>query len=198
MRAPTLYSTPFGEFELRRYPTRRGEPLQAWCAADTLLLEETHRQGVQGRDILVANDSHGALCVALQPRALWTDSALAAAALQQNAARNGCADTPLAWSTAQPPASIELVVMRVPRQLPYLEYQLAILAQVLPTGARLLAAGMDKHLSPRTAQLIEQYFGPTERHRGQHKARLFSAQRDDRSSACLLYTSDAADDASSV
>mgnify|MGYP001604325689 FL=1 len=34
---------------------------------------------------------------------------------------------------------------------------------------------MDKHLSPHTAQIIERYFGTVERHRGQQKARLFSA-----------------------
>ena len=39
----------------------------------------------------------------------------------------------------------------------------------------MLAAGMDKHLSPRTAEMIETYIGPTTRHRGRSRARLFSA-----------------------
>ena len=68
--------TPFGDFRLTRYPARRDEPLQAWCAADLLLLEEIHRLGTPGPDILVVNDEQGALCVALEPGELWTDSAL--------------------------------------------------------------------------------------------------------------------------
>ena len=35
---------------------------------------------------------------------------------------------------------------------------------------------MDKHLSPHTASTIEAYFGPTQRHPGRQKARLFTAQ----------------------
>ena len=47
--ADTRYVTPYGEFEMRRYPLRRSEPLQAWCAADTLLLEDIHRRGYRRR-----------------------------------------------------------------------------------------------------------------------------------------------------
>jgi hypothetical protein len=50
--ADTLYQTPFGDFLLRRYPARRDDPLQAWCGADTLLLEEIHRLGWPGGDVL--------------------------------------------------------------------------------------------------------------------------------------------------
>jgi 16S rRNA G1207 methylase RsmC len=72
---------------------------------------------------------------------------------------------------------VDAVVLRIPKQIPYLEYQLARLAGWLPAGTLLLAGGMDKHLSPHTAALIERYFGPTTRHRGQRKARVFSARR---------------------
>jgi 16S rRNA G1207 methylase RsmC len=67
--------------------------------------------------------------------------------------------------------------------LPYFEYQLARLARLMPAGATLLAAGMDKHLSARTAQILERHIGPTERQRGRRKARLFCATRDDRPAA---------------
>ncbi|MEE4146089.1 MAG: methyltransferase [Halieaceae bacterium] len=172
--------TPYGDFRLARYPARRDEPLQAWCAADLLLLDEIHRLGTPGADILVANDEHGALCVALQPRELWTDSALTALALQHNLARNQLAPVPVTWSTGRPRAGAALVALRIPKQLPYFQYQLAVLSRLLEPGATVLAAGMDKHLSPRVAALLEDYIGPAERHRGQRKARLFSARRDDR------------------
>ena len=61
MTSGNLCQTPFGAFRLTRYPARREEPLQAWCAADLLLLEEIHRLETPGTDILVVNDEHGAL-----------------------------------------------------------------------------------------------------------------------------------------
>jgi 23S rRNA (guanine1835-N2)-methyltransferase len=177
--ADTSYPTPYGTFELRRYPARPEEPLQAWCAADSLLLEEVHKRTTEGSDILVINDSQGALSVPLQPSALWTDSAVSALALEQNLQANNQTATPIYWSTQTPPQAA-LVVMRIPKQYQYLEYQLAQLAALLPAGATVLAAGMDKHLSPRTADLLEHYIGATQRHRGRHKARIFSSIRDDR------------------
>ena len=174
------YQTPYGRFGLQRYPARRQEPLRAWCAADTLLLEATAGLSVPGEDTLVVNDEHGALCVALQPAALWTDSALSAQALKHNCDANQRSPTPVVWSTQTPSCAPACVVLRVPKQLPYFEYQLARLARLMPTGATLLAAGMDKHLSPRTAKILERYIGPTERQRGQRKARLFRATRDER------------------
>ncbi len=183
MAADTLCKTPFGNFRLLRYPARRDEPLQAWCAADLLLLDEVHRLAVPAKDILVVNDEHGMLGVALVPSAVWTDSALAALALQRNLAQNQRPDVPVAWSTTSPPGKASLVALRVPKQLPYFEYQLSVLAHRLAPGAIVLAAGMDKHLSPRVAPLLEQYIGPTQRQRGQRKARLFSACRDGRQTA---------------
>ena len=174
------FKTPYGEFELRRYPRRDPEPLRAWNSADELLLEEAWNQGVDPGRTLVANDEHGALTVAIQPVAGWTDSALSAQALSENAAANGRSAAPLVWSVDTPPADIDQVLLRIPRQLAYLEYQLARLAAQLRPGAIVLAGGMDKHLSAHTAGLLERYIGPTQRHRGRKKARLFSATRDQR------------------
>lgn len=178
--AQTLYQTPFGDFDLVRYPARSKETLQAWCSADTLLLEEIYRLKPPVDGLLVINDSHGALCVALQPQALWTDSALTLQALRHNAARNQRDPTPVIWSTEPPPSGATFVVVRIPKNLPYFEYQLRELTKYLPTGATVLAAGMDKHLSPHTAAILERFIGPTQRHRGQRKARLFSAVKDRR------------------
>ena len=178
MSSTEICQTPFGAFSLRRYPARRNESLLAWCAADLLLLEEINRLGIPGNQTLVVNDEHGALTVALQPQALWTDSALTALATQRNLALNQRADIPVLWSIDKPRHVPALIALRVPKQLPYFEYQLHVLATLAPAGTRVLAAGMDKHLSPRVAELLERYIGPTERHRGQRKARLFSATRD--------------------
>jgi 16S rRNA G1207 methylase RsmC len=105
---------------------------------------------------------------------------LSVLALRQNERANARAETPVIWSTEDPKDAADLVVLRVPKQRVYLEYQLSKLARLLPTGAAVLAAGMDKHLSPHTAALLERYIGPTERLPGQRKARLFVAVRDRR------------------
>lgn len=170
------FSTPQGSFELTRYPTRAGDPLQAWCSADTLLLSACDEQNIKGEHVLVANDDHGALSVALQPGALWTDSWLSAKAAEENFSANGRTAVPIVWSTDAPPVHCNTVVLRIPRQLPYFEYQLARLASTLPAGTTVLAAGMDKHLSPNTAELLDKHIGPTTRHRGRSRARVFSAR----------------------
>jgi 23S rRNA (guanine1835-N2)-methyltransferase len=187
--ADTHYRTPYGSFEVQRYPARRAEPLQAWCNADSLILEEIHSRSIPGNNILVVNDEQGALGVALQPLASWTDSALSALALQRNQHANDRAETPVVWSTQTPSCSPQCVALRIPKQLPYFEYQLSRLARLMPAGATVLASGMDKHLSPRTAQILERYIGPTTRQRGQRKARLFCATRDERPAIAVNATS---------
>jgi len=176
----TLFECATGSFQLHRYPARASETLQAWNAADLLLIEQCAVRASNSEPLLVANDEHGALTVALQAEALWTDSALSIRASQDNLQRNALQPVTVVPATEVPAGNYSSVVMKVPKQLPYFEYQLAILAQVMGPGTALLVAGMDKHLSPRVAELLEQYIGPAERHRGERKARVFTALRDER------------------
>lgn len=177
--APVTLERRERRYLLRRYPTRPRDPLQAWCAADLLLLEAAAESGISPDDTLVVNDEHGALATVLQPRASWTDSALAATALAHNLSRNQLPPVPVHWSTDSPGGDYSLVLLRVPKKQAYFEYQLARLQQCLSPGTTLVCGGMDKHLSPHTASLIERYFGEVRRHRGERKARLFSARRND-------------------
>ena len=177
------YETPFGELNLCRYPGRAKEPLLPWCSADTLLLEAMAQGGRNAAAALVVNDEHGALSLSLSALALWTDSWMSARAMRENATRNGLDAVPVVWSTESPAVEASVAVVRAPKHLPYFEYQLSRLAEVLPAGALVLVAGMDKHLSPRTAELMEKHLGPTERHRGRAHARLFSAVNEKLSSS---------------
>lgn len=173
--ASSHYQSPTGTVELLRYPRRAQESLRAWCSADTLLIEAAAAYSTSSYPDLVVNDEHGALCTALAPKAMWTDSALAAKAVAENLQRNGCAPTPVRWSTASPGQGLQLVLMRIPKLLAYFEYQLATLAGAMTEEAILICGGMDKHLSPHTAEVMEKYLGPVTRHRGKRKARIFSA-----------------------
>ena len=177
--APTRFQSPYGVFTLNRYPARADKALVAWCSADVLLLEALKEHSAPGT-IVVVNDTHGALCIALQPEALWTDSALAVLALRANERSNACAQTTIFWSTQVPTVVPDLVIMRIPKQRTFFEYQLSMAARWLQPGTMLLAAGMDKHLSPHTAKILERHIGKTERLPGQRKARLFRAIKEDR------------------
>lgn len=176
--APTRLELPEGAFNLHRYPSRRQEPLVAWCAADLLLLEAARELQTPADAILVANDEHGTLSTVLSPAALWTDSALSATALATNLRRNRRPPVPVLWSTQVPTVQAQLVLLRVPKNLAYFAYQLATLHGCMTPGAKLICGGMDKHLPASVADVITQHFGAVTRHRGRHKARLFSAVRD--------------------
>ncbi|MEQ9462982.1 MAG: methyltransferase [Haliea sp.] len=175
-----ICDTPFGRFQLQRYPARKQELLRAWSGADALLLE-TLATAPLPDSVLVINDDFGALSLPLASAGaactLWTDSALALQAVRDNAVANGSPLPEVVWSTDLPSPGAALVVLRIPKQKALLEYQLAQLAQLLPPGALLLAAGMDKHLPAGIDELINHHFGPCERQRGRHKAHLWRAHR---------------------
>lgn len=172
--------TPFGPFQLHRYPARKQELLRAWCGADLLLLDAVAEPPLP-ESVLVVNDDYGALSLPLVAAGaactLWTDSALAARALADNARANNSPGPSRVWSTDLPPSGATLALLRIPKQKALLEYQLAQLARVLPTGATLLAAGMDKHLPAGLGSLISRYIGPCEKLRGRYKAHAWRAQR---------------------
>jgi len=175
--ASVEFLCPQGAFRLRRFPHRQREPLQAWNNADRLLLEAVNELQLPPEPgILVVNDEHGALSVALPSSTLWTDSWLSAEATRRNRTQNHCNATTICWSTDEPPEP-SIILMRVPKSLHYFEDQLAVLAGISAPGTLLLAAGVDKHLSSQTASILERGFGPTERRRGRLKARVFAARR---------------------
>ncbi len=172
--APQRCTTPYGELHLVRYPRRNPEPLQAWCSADLLLLEAAAARGLCER-LLCVNDDFGALTLAAPDGTAWLDSWLSAEALARNAQAN---ERPYSVTSMPglPSPDCSGVLIRIPKQLALLRWQLQLLAQHLPTGTPVLLAGMDKHLAPNTAEEIEAVLGATERHRGARRARVFSAR----------------------
>ena len=183
LSAVMLAASPFEKLKLRHYPALKNG--RGYNSADSLLVEAALGSGVAGHQTLVINDEFGALCVALGAATLWTDSYLAKLSLDHNLALNNAAPVTVVWSTDDLSSVVaakvcDAAIMRVPKQQAYFQFQLSQLNRYLPVGALVLAAGMDKHLPAGTAELLERYIGPTERHRGQRKARLFSAVRDDR------------------
>lgn len=173
-----LLETPFATLELHRQPEQRDDPLQAFDAADEYLLNHLHSVGLTAQErVLILNDSFGALACSLANQAVVTssgDSFLAQLALRKNLAQNARASDAVTFIPASeiPVGPFDWVLIRVPKTLALLEEQLIRLRGQLRDGARVIAAGMVKHL-PRTAgDLLEKYLGPVQASLAVKKARL--------------------------
>lgn len=181
-----LFSTPFAQLDLIRQPDQANDPLQAFDAADEYLLNHLHEQGLAAdARVLLLNDGFGALACALAPHCQVPssgDSFLGALALQKNLARNDLPADSVTFIPASAPLAgpFDWVLIRVPKTLALLEEQLIRLHGQLAPGARVVAAGMIKHLPRAAGELLEQYIGPLQASLAVKKARLLSATPEQR------------------
>ncbi|WP_346829125.1 class I SAM-dependent methyltransferase [Pseudomonas abietaniphila] len=173
-----LLTTPFAELDLIRQPEQSDEPLQAFDAADEYLLNHVAEQGLtlQTR-VLILNDNFGALAASLAPHAAVfssTDSFLGVQALEKNLVRNGQAYDAVPVIPASEPLTgpFDWVLIRVPKTLALLEEQLIRLQGQLAPNAKVVAAGMIKHLPRSAGELMEEYIGPVQASLAVKKARL--------------------------
>ena len=174
-------STPFGDFELHRGPYGRAEPLRAWDGADLLLLDHVAALGLDSAArVLVIGDRFGALSVALNgfDPLVWCDSAVSEGAITANRslagrARPGRFVTSLADAVAAGP--FELIVWNVERATDLVGYVASHLGAMSLAGTAVFAAGMDKNLPPRTAEILR-LVGDVTTHPGRRKAHLFEAR----------------------
>ena len=177
-------TVPQGEFQLARFPPRRKELLRAWDAADEYLLHQVADEGLCGPDssLLIANDSFGALSVALakQHPVMWSDSWLARQGTLANLQANGLSTQPIELldSLQVPSGRLDLVLIKVPKSLAMLEDQLYRLRPHLHAGSRVIAAGMVKQIHTSTLKLFERIVGPTHTSLARKKARLIFCQYD--------------------
>ncbi len=186
--AATLRTTPSNmapsqsDFELERYPCRANEALQAWDAADKLILRQLEDHSENIGEWLVVNDTWGALSTALAHRrpSTLSDSYLAHAAVRENLRRNHidfAAVRPLT-SFDPLPARVDMVVMKVPKSLALLEDQLHRIAPHLHDKSTVLAAAMTKHIHRSTLDLFAKIVGPTRTSLAEKKARLIFCEPD--------------------
>jgi 16S rRNA (guanine1207-N2)-methyltransferase len=176
-----LLDSPFAQLDLIRQPEQSDDPLQAFDAADEYLLNHVAEQGLilQTR-VLILNDSFGALAVSLAPHAAVfssTDSFLGVQALGKNLVRNGQSFDAVPVIPASQPLEgmFDWVLIRVPKTLALLEEQLIRLQGKLAPGARVVAAGMVKHLPRSAGDLLEEYVGRVQASLAVKKARLLFA-----------------------
>lgn len=179
-------TTPFGSYELARFPEDPRDRLFAWDAADEYLLRHLESgTGERGPvDLMRRRADHrdrgpvGALTTALaahHPTQI-TDSSLTRSATAANLDRNGIgtAKGTVTLLTVQdpPPERIDVLLVRVPKSLALLEDQLYRLARTCTCGTVVVGTGMVKEIHTSTLRLFEKILGPTRTSLAEKKARL--------------------------
>jgi 16S rRNA (guanine1207-N2)-methyltransferase len=131
---------------------------------------------------VILNDSFGALAVALsvyRPTAI-SDSWLSQQATCNNLALNGIVEEQIQLldSLSLPQAGIDYLLIKIPKTLALLEYQLLRLRPLLKADCQVIAAGMVKTLPPSAWKLLERLIGPSQPSLAVKKARLIFASVD--------------------
>ena len=170
------------DFELERYPRGAHEALQAWDAADILILRQLEDHSETLGDVLIVNDDWGALSTALAHRrpSTLSDSYLAHAAARENLRRNHIDLAAVSFLTSLDPlpARIDTLVMKVPKSLALLEDQLHRIAPHLHGKSTVLAGAMTKHIHRSTLDMFAKIVGPTRTSLAEKKAQLIFCETD--------------------
>ncbi|QYA92349.1 methyltransferase [Streptomyces anulatus] len=173
-------TTSQGAFELARFPEHPRDPFRAWDAADEYLLRqltdpETGPVDLAGT-VAVVGDRWGALATALAAHrpVQISDSYLARRATLANLARNGLDQDAvrLLSSRDTPPDRIDVLIVRVPKSLAFLEDQLHRIAPAVHADTVVIGTGMVKEIHTSTLKLFERIIGPTRTSLAVRKARL--------------------------
>ncbi|WP_327270430.1 methyltransferase [Streptomyces sp. NBC_01218] len=186
-------TTSQGPVDLARFPEHPRDPFRAWDAADEYLLDRLEGPAEPGAagpagpvdlsgTVVVVGDRWGALSTVLAGHGpvQIADSFLAQSATRANLARNGVdpGAVRLLSSRDTPPERIDVLLVRVPKSLAFLEDQLHRLAPSLHEGTVVIGAGMVKEIHTSTLKLFERIVGPTRTSLAVRKARLIFSTPD--------------------
>ena len=171
-----------GAFRLARYPDREADPLRPWDAADEYLLHHLAESDATISTPLIVNDRFGVLSTALaqhRPTLIsdnYQDHLGAVANLGHN---QGLAGSICCLSSLDPlPTAPGMVLLKLPKNLALLEYQLRRLRSVLRPGQVIIAAGMTRHVRTGVLERFERLIGPTTTSLARKRARLIFARFD--------------------
>jgi 16S rRNA G1207 methylase RsmC len=167
-------------FTLDRYPPeQKNRSLQAWDAADELLL--SHALPILQQNatpVLLLNDQFGALACALasyRPVQI-SDSYISELATRHNFTQNQL-DLKLITqlNSLNPFPASPLVLIKLPNNHSFLRYQLRQLKQQLAPSATILASAKAKDITPKLLAIFQQELGPTSASLTVKKCRLITA-----------------------
>lgn len=155
---------------LKRYPFNPKDKLQAWDAADELILEEVKKYNIE--NLLILNDSFGAITSNLEHLnpTIYTDSFVSSKAIQIN---SNNINIQMDLDNIQD--KFDLVLLKIPKNMSFLEDSLIHLTRLMKPNAKLICTVMIKHLPPTAFELINKYIGVTSTSLAKRKARLIFA-----------------------
>lgn len=169
------------QLQLDRFPPgQKTRSLQAWDAADELLIQYVWAQqpSVQ-QPLLLVNDQFGALACALHTYGViqWSDSWISMLASRHNLAQNQLSDVPQISSTEACP-SFGQVLLKLPANHSFLRYQLRRLKTLLAPGAQVIAAAKAKDIHANLLRIFAEEIGPVAASLTEKKCRLITAVND--------------------
>ncbi len=169
-------------FSLQRYPSHMQHPsLQAWDAADELIIEYLHspgalEQGLDNAGTLICNDSFGALaCFLANDRTTWySDSKVAEKGMLQNWSENqGARPVPqVSFDLARIEPSFSCAILKLPKSNEYLIDILCQLRRILADGTLVITGGKANQISKNVLKTFEKYLGGSHTSLAKKKARL--------------------------
>ena len=180
--APTLLMSPAGRWQLRRFPQRTNDPLQAWDAADELLhiaIAEQAAAVASSYQPLVLNDQWGALLMPFAHCQVTTmnDSFVSQQGQLANLKLNQLGSALKQISPLAPlSANIDSVWLKLPKSQSLLEYQLAKLSSELNPGTPIVAAAKSKLFTPAVRELFSRYCEDVDISLIQRKCRVLKAR----------------------
>ncbi len=172
--------------DLKRFPARRNDPLQAWDSADELILAHlSEAPPADGARLLILNDSNGALTCALANApyvtTCYTDSFVAKRAIESNLAapsrETEIRSSPrLIHDLHDFTETYDYVLIRVPKNMSFFEDQLCHLSAHLNANTQVICGYMLKHQADASFALLAKYIGETSTSLAKKKARLIFAR----------------------
>ncbi|MCQ8878076.1 methyltransferase [Pseudoalteromonas shioyasakiensis] len=170
-------------FTLERFPLdQKNRSLQAWDSADQYLVDYVTEHYPDCRSLLIFNDSFGALSCYFSKQGLTVcsvnDSYISHQAAAYNLAENKIVTANFSQldSLSALPENVDLVLMKVPRTLGFMQYQLSELSEVLTPGTPVIGAGKTKDIHNSTIKAFEHYIGETKTSLAVKKSRLIISQ----------------------
>ena len=159
--------------QLKRYPLRANEQLQAWDAADELILQHMGTLDLTGKKILMINDHFGAIGCGLQEfdLTLYTDSFISFKSTQLNSGGKLNPINELSLLNGV----YDFVLIQLPKNMSYFEDVLCHLTLHLGSHSKVICTSMVKHLAAASFDLLNKYIGKTTTSLAQKKARLIFA-----------------------
>ncbi|TEW52922.1 methyltransferase [Psychromonas algicola] len=166
---------------LHRHPRRRNETLQAWDSADEYLINyfnenELDKYITEDEQLLILNDGFGALSCFFNEieRTVVSDSFLSISSIKLNLQRNRCETERIIIqdSLQEMTNNVKVVLIKVPKTLAFLEYQLQELSKVINKDTIVVAAGKVDAIHKSTLALFEKYIGTTKTSLAKKKSRL--------------------------